>query len=234
MRPWKSWRSGPMDSWRSPPTAVNCSIFDPAGESTSRFTFDLSDPPLLIEAPDDSPPNVAWVTLARRLRKSYAGTTYAGMCCGSGPCPGKVGPCSGSAATHSPMPPTAAPWPATDRGKSSFNRASSGDPNDLFSVDSTGAPLRISRRGVHLISALLDGRVRWRAVVDKPLGPLAAGTTGVAVMLGRSLAWFQNRPDPDRTDRFVCASHAVGTNSGSHRVSTTPLEARTVQGASSQ
>jgi hypothetical protein len=30
--------------------------------------------------------------------------------------------------------------------------------------------------------------------VEKPFGPLAAGSTGVAVMLGRSLAWFQNRP----------------------------------------
>ena len=167
--------------------------FDPAGESTSRFTFDLSDPPLLIEAPDESPPNVAWVTLARRSQL-LRGHDLRGNVLWERPTPwegwalfrlgrhalanaadGRALACDGS-------------------GEIRFQSTSSGDPNDVFSVDPTGAPIRISRRGVHLISAALDGRVRWRAVVDKPLGPLAAGTTGVAVMLGRSLAWFQNRP----------------------------------------
>lgn len=43
-------------------------VFDPAGEYATGFSFDSTDPPLLIEAPVDSPPPVAWVTLARRAQ----------------------------------------------------------------------------------------------------------------------------------------------------------------------
>ena len=70
--------------------------------------------------------------------------------------------------------------------------APTGDSNDVFGIDPAGEPIRISRRGVHIICAALDGQVRWRAVVDQPLGPLAAGTPGTVVFLGKSLAWFQN------------------------------------------
>jgi hypothetical protein len=168
-------------------------IFDPAGESTSRYTFDPSDPPLLIEAPEESPPTVAWVTLTRRSQV-LRGHDLRGNVLWERPLPwegwalfrlgryvvadaadGRAMACDGS-------------------GEILAQSASPGDPNDLFTVDPTGTPVRITRRGVHLISASIDGRVRWRAVVEKPLGPLAAGSTGVAVMLGRSLAWFQNRP----------------------------------------
>ncbi len=167
-------------------------IFDPAGESSSRFSFDPSDPPLLIEAPDDSPPNVAWVTLARRSQL-LRGHDIRGNVLWERPMPwegwalfrlgrhalanaadGRAIGCDGS-------------------GEILFPSTNPGDPNDVFSLDPTGAPLRITRRGVHLIAATLDGRVRWRTVVDKKMGPLAAGSSGVAVMLGRSLAWFQNR-----------------------------------------
>jgi hypothetical protein len=70
--------------------------------------------------------------------------------------------------------------------------APTGDANDVFGIDPAGEPIRISRRGVHIICAVLDGPVRWRAVVDQPLGPLAAGTPGTVVLLGKSLAWFAN------------------------------------------
>ena len=43
-------------------------VFDPAGESTVGFTLDPTDPPLLIEAPEGSPPGVTWVSLARRAQ----------------------------------------------------------------------------------------------------------------------------------------------------------------------
>jgi hypothetical protein len=43
---------------------------------------------------------------------------------------------------------------------------------------------------VHLICSEFSGRVRWRSVADQPLGPLACGTAGVAVLIGRDLAWF--------------------------------------------
>ena len=35
----------------------------------------------------------------------------------------------------------------------------------------------------------------WRHVAEAPLGPLAAGRPGVAVLIGRALAWFPSR-DP--------------------------------------
>jgi hypothetical protein len=44
---------------------------------------------------------------------------------------------------------------------------------------------------VHLICAALDGRVRWRTVGDEVLGPYAAGTAGIAILIGRSMAWFK-------------------------------------------
>ena len=65
--------------------------------------------------------------------------------------------------------------------------APTGDSNDVFGIDPAGEPIRISRRGVHIICAVLDGPVRWRAVVDQPLGPLAAGTPGT-VGLPRQVA----------------------------------------------
>lgn len=63
-------------------------------------------------------------------------------------------------------------------------------PHDVFTATREGEALRISRQGVHLICADFSGRVRWRAVSDQPLGPLAAGQAGVAILIGRSLAWF--------------------------------------------
>jgi hypothetical protein len=69
----------------------------------------------------------------------------------------------------------------------------SGESSDVFCLDADGKPIRVSRRGVHLICAALDGRVRWRSVVDEPLGPLAAGPPGTAVLIGKSLAWFKNQ-----------------------------------------
>ena len=97
-------------------------------------------------------------------------------------------------------------WPRIDlRRSGNIPRTvrPSGDSNDVFGIDPAGDPIRISRRGVHIISAAFDGRVRWRSVVDQPLGPLAAGTSGVAIMLGKSLAWFPTidrarRPDNSR------------------------------------
>jgi hypothetical protein len=50
---------------------------------------------------------------------------------------------------------------------------------------------------VHLICSRLDGHVLWRAVVDQPFGPVAAGLPGTAVMLGKSLAWFKSAPAHD-------------------------------------
>jgi hypothetical protein len=72
-----------------------------------------------------------------------------------------------------------------------FEGPASGSSNDNFCINDDAEPLRITRRSVHLICSTLDGRVRWRAVGEEPLGPFAAGQAGVAILIGQSLAWFR-------------------------------------------
>jgi hypothetical protein len=64
------------------------------------------------------------------------------------------------------------------------------DSKDQFGAGPAGETFRIARQGVHLICSDLAGRVKWRAVAEGPLGPLAVGQAGVAAIIGRSLAWF--------------------------------------------
>ncbi len=164
-------------------------VFDPAGEPSVGATFDPADPPLLIEAPDDSPSKVTWLTVSRRSQQlsghdasgkavwtrqiAFEGWSLArlGRFAVVASADGRVQAVDGS-------------------GKTRFEGPASGNSSDLFTVDEHGEPVRISRREVHLICATLDGRVRWRAVSEVPLGPFAAGPAGVAIMMGRSLAWF--------------------------------------------
>ena len=178
-------------------------IFDPAGESTVGFTFDPTDPPLMIEAPEGSPAGVTWLSLARRAQW-LRGHGLTGEVLWDRPIPWEGWSLSrlGRLALV-----TAADGRAlTCDGSGTFlaqGSARSGDSNDVFGIDPAGEPIRISRRGVHIICAALDGQVRWRAVVDQPLGPLAAGTPGVAVMLGKSLAWFPRTTSPTITDSLT-------------------------------
>ncbi len=169
-------------------------VFDPAGDRTVGFSFDPADPPLLIEAPEKSPASVVWVSLARRSQW-LRGHGLHGDVLWESPIvwepwtlarlPGLVllAAADGRALAYDGSGAIRAQGPA------------SGDSKDVFSVDPDGQPVRISRRGVHLICAALDGRVRWRSVVDEPFGPLAASTPGTVVLLGKSLAWFKNEPD---------------------------------------
>lgn len=170
-------------------------IFDPAGEYNVGFSFDATDPPLLIDAPGDSPPQVAWITLTRRAQL-LRGHDLRGQVLWERPTPwegwalyrvqkfavatsadGRALACTGS-------------------GELASQSTSSGEANDAFTSDPAGVPLRVSRRGVHLLCSSLDGRVRWRAVLEQPPGPLACASPGVAVMIGRSLAWFQDDSIP--------------------------------------
>jgi hypothetical protein len=166
-------------------------VFDPAGESTVGFTFDPSDPPLLIEAPAGSPAEVVWVSMARRAQ-SLRGHALRGEVVWERPMPwegwslyrlgrlaltvaadGRALTCDGYGSFHGQAGPI-------------------DDSNAVFCVDHHGEPLRIARHGVHLICASFDGRVQWRCVVDQPSGPVAAGTAGTAALLGKSLAWFKS------------------------------------------
>jgi hypothetical protein len=168
-------------------------IYDPAGGSTTGFNFDPSDPPLVIEAPEGSPSGVTWLTLARRSQW-LRGHALNGDVLWDRPIPWEgwaLYRLGGIALV------TAADGRALScDGAGSFlvQGAPTGDSNDAFGSEPSGEPIRITRRGVHLICAALDGQVRWRAVVDQPLGPVAAGVPGTIAFLGKSLAWFGNEP----------------------------------------
>ncbi len=170
-------------------------IFDPAGEYTSGFPFDPTDPPLLTEAPADSPAQVAWITLARRAQ-SLRGHDLRGQVLWERPLPWEGW---GLHRLHRVVVATAADglaFACAGSGEMVSQAPSSGEANDIFYTNPAGIPLRLSRRGVHLICSSLDGRVRWRAFLDEAPGPTACASPGVAVMLGRSLAWFQEESAP--------------------------------------
>ncbi len=168
-------------------------VFEPSGTRAAGFTCDPSDPPLLVEAPEGSPESVVWISLTRRTQWLRGHGLH------------------GETVWESPLP--WEPWSMVRiRGRVILSAAdgrvlaydgagtiraqgpASGDSNDLFCVDPDGQPVRISRRGVHLIRAALDGRVKWRSIADRPYGPIAVAKPGTAVFVGISLAWFKNEP----------------------------------------
>jgi hypothetical protein len=168
-------------------------VFDPAGESTVGFSVDPSDPPLLIEAPKGSPPEVVWLSLARRSQW-LRGHALNGEVVWDRPIPWEgwaIMPLG-----HLALVTAADGRALTCDGAGSFfaQGGACEDSNPSYCVDFDGEPLRIFRHGVHVIGATFDGRVRWRAITDQTIGPLAAGAPGVAVFFGKSLAWFKNEP----------------------------------------
>jgi hypothetical protein len=164
-------------------------VYDPAGTLIGQYTSEPSEPLCLIEAPRSAPAPVAWVTLARRAQ-ILRGHDVAGgvlwetaiawegwLLQGVGPLAlisapdGRAIACDGSGTVVAESRP-------------------SGGGVEVFGASTQGVPWRVARQGVHLICSEFSGRVRWRSVADQPLGPLACGTAGVAVLIGRDLAWF--------------------------------------------
>jgi hypothetical protein len=164
-------------------------IFDPAGEPSVAATFDPSDPPLMVECRDEGGSGIVWLALCRRLQQ-LSGHDLRGKLVWTRQLPWegwslvKVGRLAIATSADGRA------LAFDSAGSVRFEGPPSGSSNDAFTIDKQGTPLRISRKGVHLICATLDGRVRWRAVSDEPLGPYAAGPAGIAVMIGRSLGWF--------------------------------------------
>ncbi len=78
-----------------------------------------------------------------------------------------------------------------------------GAPDRTFGLDRRDRVVRVSRTGPHLICSQLDGRVIWRAVLEDKPGPMAVGRLGVALLLGRNLAWF---PHPQPATRLTDGS----------------------------
>ncbi|MCA1685741.1 MAG: hypothetical protein LC745_07085 [Planctomycetia bacterium] len=166
-------------------------VFDPAGLAAGFYQADPSEPLSLIEAVDGAPAGVVWMTLARRA-EVLRGHDLRGRVVWESPVPWegwqfqRLGPVAAVAAPDGRVLVYDGAGHLRGHGK-----ASDGS-KDVFGTNPQGEVRRVSRQGVHLICADLDGRVRWRCVCDEPLGPIAVGRSGVAVMIGRSLSWFHH------------------------------------------
>jgi hypothetical protein len=164
-------------------------IYNPAGEPVGGYPSDPSEPLCLIEAPESSPEPVVWVTLARRAQvlrghDLQGRVIWQASVAWEGWQLQRLGPIALVSA------PDGRALAFDGAGQLQAEGRASDGAGEVFGVNGRGEPWRVSRQGVHLICADLSGRVRWRTVADEPLGPLAAGQPGVAILIGRSLAWF--------------------------------------------
>ena len=164
-------------------------IYNAAGQTSGNYQSDPAEPLSLIEATDEAPEKVAWMTLARRAQ-ILRGHNLQGKVVWESPVAWegwqfqRIGPLALVSAPDGRA--QAFDGAGHLRGVSHASESA----NDLFGVNRKGEPRRISHQGVHLICSDFDGRVRWRTVCGSLLGQVAAGRDGVAAMIGRSLSWF--------------------------------------------
>ena len=164
-------------------------VYDAAGIVAGNFQSDPSEPLCMIEATENAPAAIAWMTLARRAQV-LRGHDLRGKVVWESPVAWegwqfqRFGPLGIISAPDGRA--LAFDGAGHLRGQSRASEAA----NDDFGVNRKGEPRRISHQGVHLICSDFDGRVRWRTVCDEPLGPVAIGRDGVAAMIGRDLAWL--------------------------------------------
>jgi hypothetical protein len=164
-------------------------ILDPAGVTVGTSQPDPGETLSLIEAVEGAPAAVVWMTLTRRSQV-LRGHDLKGRVLWESPVAWegwqfhRLGPLAMVSAADGRA--QAFDGAGHLRGQ---NKSADG-PKDQFGVTPRGEPRRVSRQGVHLICSDFDGRVRWRAVCDQPIGPVAVGSGGVAALIGRSLAWF--------------------------------------------
>jgi hypothetical protein len=172
-------------------------VLDPAGNRVGGYSADPSEPLCLIDAPDLTPEPVVWVSLARRSQV-LRGHDLLGRVIWQTPVAWepwqlqRVGPLAVVSAPDGRAL-------AIDGGGivRASSRATEGG-SEVFGATAEGEPWRATRQGVHLICSDFSGRVHWRTVADEPLGPFAASQSGVAILIGRSLAWFSFQPTPSQ------------------------------------
>lgn len=174
-------------------------VFDPEGTPHVGFRFDPTDPPLVIDAAATKRGNTAWISLARRAQQ-LRGHDRQGKVVWELPMPweGWALERLGALALATSADGRLVACDSTGQVRDQSNTP--GEPGDLFYLDAARTPARLSRKGVHLISSTLAGAVNWRSVADDPIGPRAAGQSGIAVVLGKSLAWFANELHSPSTD----------------------------------
>ncbi len=161
---------------------------DPAGNLAGEFRADLTEPLYLIEAPAGSPKGVVWVTLGRRA-EILRGHDLKGRAIWESPVPWeawqlhRVG---GWAVVVAPDGRTLA-FDGAGHGRAQGKTETA---QTIYGPGPDGLARRVSRSGVHLICTEIDGQVIWRSIAPATLGPLAAGRSGVAALIGKDLAWF--------------------------------------------
>lgn len=165
-------------------------LFDAAGEQAGEYSANPPEPLCLVEAPEESPAGVAWVTLARR-NQVLRGHSLDGRVVWESPVPWEGWALHRVAARTIVAAPDGRAL-AYDGSGHLRAQSRSDDANVEYYPAPDGDALRLTRQGVHLISSDLSGRVRWRAVADAGIGPWSASGAGVAVMIGRDLSWFSS------------------------------------------
>ena len=162
-------------------------LFGPDGRPFAQESTGSSEPLALIEAPEHAPAELAWVTLARRLQ-ILRGHRPDGRLLWETPIPWeswqlhRVGPRIVVAA------PDGRALACASDGRI-LAQSREGGASATYCPGPEGAVLRVTPQGVHLACTDLAGKVRWRVVADASVGPVAAGRSGVAALLGRQLAW---------------------------------------------
>ena len=164
-------------------------IFDAAGEPLGSYSTDPAEPLALIEAPEGSPREVAWLSLAHRVQRLR-----------------------GHSLEGDVLWETAIPWESWEMRRIGDAAVVTAPDGRTLAIRGSGdviaeaGPLeppfqvclspdkiirRVTYRDMNLMCSDLKGETQWRAVLDSALGPaIAVGSTGVAVMIGRELAWF--------------------------------------------
>jgi hypothetical protein len=170
-------------------------VFNPAGEPAGGYSADPSEPLCMIEAPASAPPPVAWLTLARRSQV-LRGHDLQGKVVWESPVAWEGWQLQGTGSGAVISAPDGRALAYDGSGRVRATSRATGGGTELFGATPEGEPWRVTRQGVHLICAEFSGRVLWRTVADEPLGPFAVGKTGVAALIGRSLAWFRAVEQP--------------------------------------
>jgi hypothetical protein len=180
---------GPGGSTAVTTEAGQLLVFDAAGEPAGAFSSEQGEGLLLTAAPRDAPDPVSWITLSRRFQ-TLLGHDIRGQVVWETPIPWEgwqlheVGPLVIVTSADGKCL-------AYDGAGQLKGQSRDAAPRGVYCLGPTGDAWVVVRQGVHLICTDLSGHVNWRAVADAPLGPLAAGESGVAAMIGRSLAWFR-------------------------------------------
>ena len=168
-------------------------VYDPAGSIAGEYRVNPPEPLVVHRAPRGSPRGVEWISLVRR-GQVIRGHDLIGRVIWEAPTPWEgwgfheIGPL---------VVVSAVDGRAISYDGSGHARARTGKTDgslDLFIAGPSGEALRVAKQGVHLICSDFDGRVSWRAVADKTIGPMAGGRIGVAAIVGRSLTWFDGSP----------------------------------------